>query len=119
MVDRCDRFVSCVILAAMLAAGGCGSDLAGPNVTGAVVETHPGKKIYNQYCFSCHTPGLSGAPKLGDADAWGPRIEQGQAQLLATTIAGVAPAMPPRGLCPTCSDDQLAQAIDYMVRMSK
>jgi cytochrome c5 len=39
--------------------------------------------------------------------------------LLATTIAGVAPAMPPRGLCPTCSDDQLAQAIDYMVRMSK
>ncbi|MEM7101418.1 MAG: c-type cytochrome [Pseudomonadota bacterium] len=80
---------------------------------------HPGEKIYEQYCFSCHTPGLSGAPKLGDKEAWAPRIAKGQALLLTTTIEGIVPAMPPKGLCRSCSDEELAQVVDFMVKKSQ
>ena len=74
-----------------------------------------GEKIYAEYCFSCHTPGLNGAPKLGDAEAWAPRIALGKSLLLQTTIEGIPPAMPPRGICMSCTDEELIQAIEYMV----
>lgn len=82
-------------------------------------QAHPGEKIYKQACFSCHAAGLSGAPKLGDVENWAPRIAQGDDVLLARTIEGIPPAMPPRGLCMSCSDEELAQAIDYMVEQSR
>ena len=74
-----------------------------------------GEKIYGEYCFSCHSPGLNGAPKLGDAQAWAPRIARGKSMLLQTTIEGIPPAMPPRGICMSCTDEELRQAIEYMV----
>lgn len=74
-----------------------------------------GEKIYSEYCFSCHTPGLNGAPKLGDAEAWAPRVAKGEELLLQTTIEGIPPAMPPRGICMSCSDEELAAAIQYMI----
>ncbi len=77
-----------------------------------------GKKIYGEFCFSCHTPGLSGAPKLGDVEGWAPRIAKGPALLLQTTIDGIAPAMPPRGLCMSCTDEELEAAIAYMIAES-
>ena len=78
-----------------------------------------GAEIYNNFCSSCHNPGLSGAPKLGDTEAWAPRIAKGKALLLEATIAGVQPAMPPRGMCFDCSDEDLAAAVDYMVSRSQ
>ncbi|HBK13749.1 MAG TPA: cytochrome C, partial [Gammaproteobacteria bacterium] len=51
----------------------------------------------------------------GDAEAWAPRIAQGRAILLTSTLEGIAPAMPQRGLCLSCSDDDLAAAVDYMI----
>jgi cytochrome c5 len=87
--------------------------------TATAQPVHPGEKTYQNYCFSCHTPGLSGAPKTGDAQAWAPRIAKGADLLLATTIEGIPPAMPPRGMCFDCSDEDLAAAIDYMVVKSQ
>ena len=103
----------------------CGSDQsptsadAGGLVEGGQAAAHPGEKVYQQYCFSCHTPGLSGAPKLGDVEAWAPRIAKGPDLLMQATIEGIQPAMPPRGLCVSCSQEDLAQAIDYMVSKSQ
>ena len=90
-----------------------------PASKAAAEKVHPGKEIYDNYCFSCHTPGLSGSPKLGDVEAWAPRIAKGRDLLLQTTIEGIPPAMPPRGICMDCSDEQLSQAIDYMVMKSQ
>ncbi len=85
----------------------------------AASGAHPGAEIYQNFCFSCHTPGLSGAPKLGDVEAWGPRIAKGKALLVQATIEGVQPAMPPRGMCFSCSDEDLAAAVDYMIEKSQ
>lgn len=104
------------ILSLVLAALGCSDapEQAGSAAAGAA--PHPGEKVYQQYCFSCHTPGISGAPRLGDAEAWAPRIAKGRELLLQTTIEGIGSAMPARGLCSDCSDQQLADAIDYMIQ---
>ena len=44
-----------------------------------------GKKVYDQACAACHTPGVAGAPRTGDKAAWAPRIEQGMDCLLYTS----------------------------------
>ena len=77
---------------------------------------HPGKAIYDDYCFSCHTPGLNGAPRIGDEEVWTARLAQGREALLQSTIEGIQPAMPPRGICFDCSDEELDEAIDYMIK---
>ena len=33
-----------------------------------------GQKTYQSTCQACHASGAAGAPKLGDKDAWAPRI---------------------------------------------
>ena len=35
--------------------------------------------------------------------------------LLDNVKKGMAPGMPPRGACPSCDDETLAVAVDYMV----
>ncbi len=78
-----------------------------------------GKEIYDNFCFSCHAPGLNGAPKLGDEEAWAPLIAKGRDLMLKTTIEGIPPGMPPRGVCLNCTDEELLAAIDYMIEESQ
>ena len=73
-----------------------------------------GAAIYQQACVACHATGVAGAPKLGDKAAWEARIAQGLDQLLHTAISGKG-AMPPRGTCAACTDEELKSAIEYMI----
>jgi cytochrome c5 len=68
--------------------------------------------------MSCHGTGAAGAPKLGDAAAWAPRIAAGMDSLLANATNGLN-AMPPMGLCMACSQEELQGAIEYMVEKSQ
>lgn len=77
-----------------------------------------GQDVYQSACFACHGTGAAGAPMLGDAAAWGPRASKGVSALLNSAINGLN-AMPPRGTCGNCSDDDLKAAIEYMVENSK
>lgn len=77
-----------------------------------------GQDIYQSTCFACHGTGAAGAPKLGDTAAWAPRISQGMDTLLNNAVNGLR-AMPPRGTCGSCSDDDLKAAVEYMVENSK
>ena len=74
---------------------------------------------FNRSCATCHNIGLAGAPKFGDADAWAPRIAKGMDRLYASTINGMPPAMPAKGMCFNCSDDDLRALVDYMVEATK
>ncbi|MGI9327025.1 MAG: c-type cytochrome [Pseudomonadales bacterium] len=109
------------LLAVMLLLGGCGDSKpasaqgAGQATAAAAPAAIDGEQIYNRYCFSCHAAGIAGAPKVGVAEAWQPRAAKGQAALLASTVAGIQPGMPAKGLCNSCSDAELNAAIDHML----
>jgi cytochrome c5 len=55
-----------------------------------------GEEVFKAQCSACHTAGLVGAPKFGDAAAWAPRIKTGYAALLSSAIKGKN-AMSPQG----------------------
>ncbi|MBI5041239.1 MAG: cytochrome c5 family protein [Gammaproteobacteria bacterium] len=92
-------------------------DAAAP-VAAAAPAAADGKKIYDTTCMACHATGAAGAPKVGDKAAWAPRIAQGMDTLAQHAVAGIR-AMPPRGTCAACSDDDLKAAMEYMVGESK
>jgi len=69
--------------------------------------------VYTAVCAACHASGLAGAPKIGDAPAWGPRIAQGYATLLKHAIEGIR-AMPAKGGNPDLDDVEVARAVVYM-----
>tara|TARA_R110002072_G_scaffold269868_3_gene429479 strand:- start:19023 stop:19478 length:456 start_codon:yes stop_codon:yes gene_type:complete len=69
---------------------------------------------YDQYCAMCHNTGMAGAPRREDADHWTARVaEAGFGTIVNNAINGVN-AMPPRGMCATCSDDDIASLVEYL-----
>jgi len=68
---------------------------------------------YKQACAACHAMAVAGAPKAFDKAAWEPRLALGMDTLVASVKNGKG-AMPPRGLCMDCTDDQYKQLINYM-----
>jgi cytochrome c5 len=118
--------IALAVVLGLCACGGQDADSSPQNGTADTVsqdavtsDVRSGKEIYQNYCFSCHTPGLSGAPKLGDIEAWGPRIAKGRDLLVQATIEGVQPAMPPKGMCFDCSDEDIGAVVDYMIEQSQ
>lgn len=73
------------------------------------------KDVIAKHCNACHGTGLLGAPKIGDKAAWKARADKegGLDGVLAKAITGVN-AMPPKGTCADCSDDDLKGAIKEM-----
>lgn len=70
---------------------------------------------YNKSCVFCHGSGAAGAPKTGDQAAWAPRMEKGMDTLVQNTRQGIG-AMPPRGMCADCSDEEFRALIEYMTK---
>ncbi len=77
-----------------------------------VADLAAGEKAYRSACFACHDAGVAGAPRLGDAAAWSPRLAKGVEALLGSVKNGKG-AMPPRGGT-TLSDDQLRNVIAFI-----
>ncbi|MEH6519427.1 MAG: c-type cytochrome [Halioglobus sp.] len=71
------------------------------------------KDKYDRSCAVCHEPGTSGAPKSGDADAWELRMARGMDALVQSVNRGLN-AMPPKGMCFDCSDQDFTALIEYM-----
>src|SRR6185295_19442198 len=77
-----------------------------------------GKAVYEKVCFACHAQGLAGAPKLGDKEAWGPRVKQGMNTLVQSVTQGKG-AMPPKAGSPSLTDAELRAGVEFMVSQSK
>ncbi len=94
-----------------------GKECAGMEVVAAAAggAARTPDDIIGKYCNACHGTGLLNAPKIGDAAAWNTRADEqgGLDGLLAKAITGVN-AMPPKGTCADCSDDELKGAIQKM-----
>ncbi len=95
----------------------CGN-IAVASTPAASSAARSGEDIYKASCFGCHGTGVAGAPKFGDAAAWKARSGAGLDGLTKSAIAGKG-AMPPRGTCASCSDDDIKAAIKYMLDNSK
>lgn len=92
-----------------------------PNPAPAVIaSTGPrsGEAVYNGACAACHGAGVAGAPKFADKAAWAPRIKQGNDSLWASLNNGKN-AMPPKGMCMDCSEDELKAVLAYIVDAAK
>ncbi|MEX2963474.1 cytochrome c5 family protein [Microbulbifer sp. TYP-18] len=77
-----------------------------------------GQEVYDSSCHTCHAVGVAGAPKFGDAASWQKHIDKGLETLYTNAINGIN-AMPPKGLCMDCSDEEIKVAVDYMVNNSQ
>lgn len=72
-----------------------------------------GTEVYKAVCAACHATGAAGAPKLGDAAAWSPRLAQGYDTLVTHAVGGIR-AMPAKGGNPDLDDVEVARAVAYM-----
>jgi cytochrome c5 len=77
-----------------------------------------GKAVYDKICFACHQQSVAGSPKLGDKEAWAPRLKTGHAALVQSVIKGKG-AMPPKGGNPSLSEQEIRAAVEFMVSQSK
>ena len=92
------------------------SDSAGQPAAAAAgaIDIAAGEQIYQTACFACHMTGVAQAPKLDDPAAWEPRLAQGMAGLLQSSIKGKG-AMPPKGGFAHLTEDELRNAIGFML----
>jgi cytochrome c5 len=71
-----------------------------------------GAEVFKAQCTACHTAGVAGAPKLGGAAAWAPRIRAGFDALVQAALKGKG-AMPPQG-GGDFDDTEIARGVAYM-----
>lgn len=93
-----------------------GTVCVGAECGGAAVapaEPRSGEEVFGAACTACHSMGVLGAPKKGDTAAWDERLAKGMDATLKNALNGLN-AMPPKGNCANCSDDEILAAIKYM-----
>jgi cytochrome c5 len=71
-----------------------------------------GEEVFKAQCTTCHSTGAAGAPKFGDAAAWGPRIAKGFDALVQSALKGKG-AMPAQG-GGDFDDVEVARGVAYM-----
>lgn len=76
-------------------------------------KVRAGNEAYTAQCAACHAAGLVGAPKFGDAAAWGARIGTGYDALLNSVMKGKGAMGPQAG--GSLSDFEIARALVHMV----
>lgn len=78
-----------------------------------------GKAIYEKHCFACHAPTniMVSSPKPGDHEDWDARLTRaGNFKNLVQSAREGREAMPAKGLCTTCDNNELSSAILYMMK---
>jgi cytochrome c5 len=79
-------------------------------------ELKSGEQVFKAQCSACHATGAAGAPKMGDAGAWGPRIKTGFDALYNSAMKGKG-AMGAQG-GGDLADLEVARAVVYMANGS-
>ena len=88
--------------------------LAGAQASGASAPVNErAMALWARSCALCHIDGNAGAPRVGQAEEWGPRLAQGRETLLKHTVEGLN-SMPPLGYCMACEREDFLAMIDFM-----
>ena len=87
-----------------------------------VATVMTGPQVYNSACIACHGTGVGGAPKFGDPAAWADRIAKGADTLHEHALQGFTGSsgvMPAKGGRTDLSDQEIIDAVDYILAESK
>lgn len=79
----------------------------------ARVPERTGEQIVQARCVKCHQTGEGGAPRIGDREAWIPRVKEGLDVVVRSAIQGHG-GMPARGGQADLTDAEIRSAIVYM-----
>jgi cytochrome c5 len=71
-----------------------------------------GEEVFKAQCAACHASGAAGAPKFGDAGAWGARIGKGFDALLTSALKGKGNMGPQGG--GDFEDFEIGRGVAYM-----
>ena len=77
-----------------------------------------GKATYTTSCLVCHGSGVAGAPTISDKATWENRLKQGMNTVIKHAIEGFSGekgVMPPKGGNASLTDEQVADAVHYML----
>ncbi len=86
---------------------------AAPAAAAAPAAERSGEEIVKAQCYKCHETGEGGAPKMGDKQAWAPRVSRGLDTVTKSAIKGHG-NMPARGGMADLTDAELTKALLYM-----
>ena len=87
-------------------------------LSSALYAMDEAKIIYEQHCIACHYNGVAGAPKWQDKKDWSPRLGgRTPDDLLVSVMKGLR-AMPVKGTCMECSEEDIKAVILYMLPKS-
>lgn len=75
-------------------------------------------EVYANNCRECHGAGTAGAPIVGNAEAWKPRLAKGLETLIDHAINGFG-NMPAKGGSRSLGREQVAQVVRYMADESR
>lgn len=87
--------------------------------TSPVLAEQSGKDVFAKVCTTCHSTGLAGAPRFGNAADWAPRASSGTAKFYQSALNGTAKGMPAKGGNTSLSDNEVKAAVDYMLSSVK
>lgn len=78
-----------------------------------------GKAVYDRVCMACHLTGVAGAAKITETERWAEVAPKGLKELQQSVINGIPDGkygvMPERGSCTDCSDQDLLDAVTYIL----
>lgn len=109
---------------AAVAASGAASASEPAGASGAAAGGDQAKAHFEQTCQACHAANsqIPFAPRLGDAEAWAPRIKQGKDVLFKHAIEGYTNpnggVMPAKGNNANLSDDEVKAIVVYMANQA-
>lgn len=81
-------------------------------------EPKSGETVYNSACSACHQVGVAGAPKVTDTAAWKARLSKGGKDGLYNNAINGLNAMPAKGGNPALSDEEIRNAVEYMLEQA-
>lgn len=89
-------------------------DITTADDSGEPAAPRSGEAVYTASCSVCHGTGVAGAPIKGNAEQWASHVAKGRDTLIKHALEGFN-AMPARGACGNCSDEEVTNAVDYML----
>ncbi len=102
---------------ALISCGGGGGG-AEAEAQGMKADLANGEVVYNKACIACHMTGVAGAAALTDKVRWEEIAAKGMKTLTEDALHGYTGkygVMPEKGTCMDCTEQDLFDAISFMM----